>query len=138
MCHRDLKPDNIIVNPLDNSLKIIDFNVSERFPKGANLYADTIKGGTGLKQWSAPETRTCLHYSAKIDSWSIGLILSFMLLRKEPSKTKSSTEARDEILTQLEKKADFCPKLLAVFKGLTMKEPVQRWSPENALDFLSN
>jgi len=125
------------VNPLDNSLKIIDFNVSHCFPIGVSLYADSITGGTGLKQWSAPETRTCLHYSAKCDSWSLGLILSFMLLRKEPSKTKSSTEARDEILTQLEMKADCCPKLLETFKGLTVKDAEQRWSPESALDFLT-
>jgi serine/threonine protein kinase len=29
--HRDLKPDNILVGPNDDDLKIIDFGVSKRF-----------------------------------------------------------------------------------------------------------
>lgn len=130
VCHRDLKPDNIIVNPMDNSLKIIDFNVSAQYEKGASGYTDTIQGGTGLKEWSAPETRTSLTYSAKCDSWSMGLILSFMLLRKMPNKAKASIDARDEISEQLEKKPDCCPQLLALFKGLTIKEAGLRWSPQ--------
>ena len=31
--HRDLKPDNLIVNPADLSVKLIDFNVSTKFDK---------------------------------------------------------------------------------------------------------
>lgn len=55
ICHRDLKPDNLIVAD-DMSIKLIDFNVSV-WLTGDTTYLKEIIGGTGLKQWSAPETR---------------------------------------------------------------------------------
>lgn len=71
IAHRDLKPDNIIVT--GNSLKLIDFNTA--FQDVVD-YTDCIKGGTGLKEWSAPETRQKLFYTAKCDSYSCGLIIA--------------------------------------------------------------
>ncbi len=71
VCHRDLKPDNIIVDEFF-TLFLIDFNVAVKF---SNPNEDEIVGGTGLKQWSAPETRTQLKYSPKCDAWSVGCIL---------------------------------------------------------------
>ena len=51
--HRDLKPDNIIVDLNANSLKLIDFNTAVRFDKEAKndivFYEQVISGGTGLK-----------------------------------------------------------------------------------------
>lgn len=83
ICHRDLKPDNIIVDEFF-TLFLIDFNVAARFKDPC---ADEILGGTGLKKWSAPETRTQLMYSSKCDSWSVGCILYFMLSGKELGDT---------------------------------------------------
>ena len=31
VCHRDLKPDNIMINKKTNDIKLMDFNVSKRF-----------------------------------------------------------------------------------------------------------
>ena len=63
VCHRDLKPDNIMVDKLKESeqklhtiqVKIIDFNVAVEF----DIESPKIKGSTGLREWSAPETRKC-------------------------------------------------------------------------------
>lgn len=75
-CHRDLKPDNIIVNVATCTLKVVDFNKAVRT---SPQYLDDIRGGTGLKEWSAPETRAQYLYSAKCDSWSAGCVLFYML-----------------------------------------------------------
>ena len=79
VCHRDLKPDNIIVDEFF-TLFLIDFNVAVKF---SNPNEDEIVGGTGLKQWSAPETRTQLKYSHKCDAWSVGCILYYLLSGRE-------------------------------------------------------
>ena len=79
VCHRDLKPDNIIVDS-SNNIKLIDFNVFASFDYSEEEpYPKTICGGTGLKEWSAPETRTESFYSAKSDIWSVGCIFHNML-----------------------------------------------------------
>jgi len=51
--HRDLKPDNIMVAP-GPWVTVIDFNVAYEL-KGDSV---RIIGSTGLKEWSAPETRS--------------------------------------------------------------------------------
>ena len=57
ICHRDLKPDNVLLrrDPLTKSgfhLTVIDLNVAVDLNE-----SPVISGGTGLKKWSAPETR---------------------------------------------------------------------------------
>ena len=72
ICHRDLKPDNIMLTMQEMSndsssqhsgnshnegdlikVKVIDLNVAfEITPENPR-----IRFGTGLKEWSAPETR---------------------------------------------------------------------------------
>jgi serine/threonine protein kinase len=53
--HRDLKPDNIMVatGPM---VTIIDFNVAYDLNKESP--DGRVRGSTGLKEWSAPETRS--------------------------------------------------------------------------------
>lgn len=66
VCHRDLKPDNVLINPKTKSIKLTDFNVSKRFHQ---IEEDGLKTKfsmrtlTGLDQWSAPETRMGLEYT---------------------------------------------------------------------------
>ena len=83
ICHRDLKPDNILIrsdilgSDIDEdkvTVKVIDFNVAVDLRNGDCM----IKGGTGLKEWSAPETRQSLYSDVKIDCWTLGCIM-FML-----------------------------------------------------------
>ena len=55
-------------------IKIIDFNAAVKLEKDD----DQIMGSTGLKEWSAPETRTQLYSDLKIDCWTLGCLM-FML-----------------------------------------------------------
>jgi serine/threonine protein kinase len=52
-----------------------------------------MKYGTGLKEWSAPETRTRPSYGMEIDAWAIGCILYYVLTGNEPFEPTSSIQA---------------------------------------------
>ena len=81
MCHRDLKPDNLVVTENLDSLTIVDFNVAVKFTKDK-----PIEGATGFKHWSAPETRTQLTYDELSDEYSLGLILWNLSTGEKPSE----------------------------------------------------
>lgn len=94
VCHRDLKPDNILLTreSSDIKLKVIDFNVAVDLSSCA-----AIRGKTGVDEWSAPETRKWSDYDEKSDMWSVGCLILYMLSGLTPQE--GAFELRDpEIL----------------------------------------
>lgn len=86
VCHRDLKPDNIMLNKPWSSeagsiptLKIIDFG-SATFC----MAHETLRGHAGTKFFSAPEVLKRKPYTKKCDVWSVGVLL-MTLLKGYPS-----------------------------------------------------
>ena len=71
-------------------VKLIDFNVAVKVkdPDGQ------ITGGTGLKEWSAPETRTKAHNDFKIDSWTLGCVMYFMCTGQPPFGPDDSIQVK--------------------------------------------
>ena len=57
---------------------MIDFNVAVEWTEED----PRISGGTGLKEWSAPETRNKLHTDSKIDCWTLGCVMYFLCTGK--------------------------------------------------------
>lgn len=108
--HRDLKADNVITN--GQKLTLIDFNKAVRVKN----YEDCIAGSTGLKEWSAPETRSQLLYSAKCDSWSCGRLIAFM---SSCCSVEPETEATEE--------------LNSLIANLMSQDPLVRLTPSEAL-----
>lgn len=58
ICHRDIKPQNIIFSFTENRVKITDFNVSKRFKRKDELIKMMTQ--TGTLEFRAPET-FCKH-----------------------------------------------------------------------------
>lgn len=50
---------------------------------------------TGLEEWSAPEMITGNIYTEKIDLWSAGCVLFFMLTGYQPFESKSIAKLYD-------------------------------------------
>ena len=73
----------IIVEDGETRLTIIDFNMAVDQDKVLE-----ICGETGVKQYSAPETRSSIQYTNKCDIWSYGCILYFMFAGKKPFELK--------------------------------------------------
>lgn len=82
VCHRDLKPDNLMIKKSNKQVKLMDFNISRRFMDGGQR--QTMRTKTGLDQWSAPETRQMREYTESVDMWGVGVVLYFMLMKCAP------------------------------------------------------
>ena len=74
--HRDLKPENIVFGEEGDikSIKIIDLGVAITLPYGKG--SSTPIGTLG---YIAPEMYTYNQYSYKVDVWSIGIILYYLV-----------------------------------------------------------
>jgi serine/threonine protein kinase len=91
ICHRDINPNNLIVTTNDdNSLKLtlIDFNVSKRFSSSKFSNPILMMTNTGTPMYQAPEmvSGTESYYDEKIDMWSAGAVLYYMITRKHAFK----------------------------------------------------
>jgi len=75
-------------------IKLIDFNVAHGFDVESEGSEIEIKGCTGLKSWSAPETRTQFFYGIESESWSIGCLLYFMIHGAPPFNQDSDLKSQ--------------------------------------------
>ena len=74
--HRDLKPENIVFEKEEDikSIKIIDLGVAVTVP-----YGKQSLDPRGTLAFIAPEMYTHNPYSYKVDVWSIGIILYYLV-----------------------------------------------------------
>jgi len=77
--HRDLKPDNILVNRIDCNLKITDFGLA----RGVWKEEEELTEYVVTRWYRAPEIACAAkHYDEKIDLWSVGCIFAELMLRR--------------------------------------------------------
>jgi len=77
--HRDLKPQNLLIDRKNNYVKLADFGLARTFGTPVKTYTHEV-----VTLWyRAPEILlgTC-HYGTALDMWSIGCILAEMALSK--------------------------------------------------------
>ena len=73
--HRDLKPNNILLN-ISGRAKIADFGLSKFQQNHHDSFVMT--GETGTYRYMAPEVIMHKNYNASVDIWSFGMIIYFM------------------------------------------------------------
>ena len=114
-------------------MKIIDFNVAVRLQDEASK----IQGGTGLKEWSAPETRLNFHTDYKIDCWTLGCIMFLLCTGNQPFERGDKIEITQEF-NLLYKLADYSGSatfadMVDFMSGLLTHDPERRLSASEAL-----
>lgn len=145
VCHRDLKPDNILVNRETLGLKLIDFGVSKQMYNRKTSMCQKMWTVTGTIHYKAPEMFAGTDspipgkaYDHKVDAWAIGVIAYELIYGKLPFSSEYTGELIDEILEQ---EPDY-PELheprettlsMVFIKALLKKDPSLRVNCEEAL-----
>ena len=85
MCHRDLKPTNILATKDLSRVVIVDFNVAK---KSENLMYTRQAGSLAF---AAPERLLeNSAYTNKVDMWACGVVLYVLLVGEHPFESEGS------------------------------------------------
>ncbi|KAG2649743.1 hypothetical protein PVAP13_1NG128200 [Panicum virgatum] len=97
VCHRDVKPQNLLVDPLTHQVKICDFGSAKMLVKGeANI------SYICSRYYRAPELIFgATEYTTSIDIWSAGCVLAELLLGQPLFPGESAVDQLVEIIKVL-------------------------------------
>ena len=88
ICHRDIKPDNLLCDPATLKCRLCDFGCSKVLVKGQPNVSYICS-----RYYRAPELMFgATEYSVNVDIWSVGTILMELLLGHLPFQGQDSTQ----------------------------------------------
>jgi len=94
ICHRDIKPQNILVDPSDHSLKICDFGSAKKLVKGEPNVAYICS-----RYYRAPELIFgATDYDFVIDVWSTGCVIAETVLTTPLFPGESAVDQLVEVI----------------------------------------
>ena len=94
ICHRDIKPQNILINPGDYTLKLCDFGCAKHLVKTESNISYICS-----RYYRPPELVVgATIYSTQVDVWSMGCVIAELVLNKPIFAGKSATDQFLEIM----------------------------------------
>ncbi|CDO97625.1 unnamed protein product [Coffea canephora] len=97
ICHRDIKPQNLLVNPHTHQLKLCDFGSAKVLVKGEPNVSYICS-----RYYRAPELIFgATEYTTAIDIWSTGCVMAELLLGKPLFPGESGVDQLVEIIKVL-------------------------------------
>lgn len=97
ICHRDIKPQNLLVDPATHILKLCDFGSAKKLVKGEPNVSYICS-----RYYRAPELIFgCTDYSCIIDVWSVGCVIAELLLGQPLFPGESGVDQLVEIIKVL-------------------------------------
>ena len=97
ICHRDIKPQNLLVDPATSLLKLCDFGSAKTLVQGEPNVAYICS-----RYYRAPELIFgCIDYSCAIDVWSQGSVLAELLIGAPIFPGSSAVDQLVEIIKVL-------------------------------------
>jgi len=145
ICHRDLKLENILYenSSANSSIRLIDFGLSQKYDQLRNQKDKAIGAAYTLSPEIASSTG---RYTQKSDIWSIGVIVWILLAGDFPfmkEMTDLEDKEKKEKLVQANyrfgitwKGRDISQHAKDFVKNCLCREPNDRWSASQALEFL--
>lgn len=79
--HRDIKPSNILISE-DGHIKVSDFGISKLFLSDE----ESLSSGVGSRKFMAPEIINEEKYNEKVDVYSFGVLIYFIISNGEMPK----------------------------------------------------
>lgn len=89
--HRDVKPDNILVNS-GGEVKLIDFAITERIPTGLSRIFMRKSKRNGTRSYMAPETIRCELLDTRAEIYSFGITCYEIVTFRTPFKAGSPND----------------------------------------------
>ncbi|CAD5124138.1 unnamed protein product [Dimorphilus gyrociliatus] len=110
-CHRDIKPQNLLINDETGILKLCDFGSAKLLEPGEASVAYICS-----RYYRAPELMFgCVKYTTQIDLWSVGCVIGEMMIGRPLFPGNDSVDQLVEIIKVL---------------GTPTKEDIDQMNPE--------
>ncbi|MDO4529661.1 MAG: serine/threonine-protein kinase [Lachnospiraceae bacterium] len=124
--YRDLKPDNLMLQP-DGKVKLIDFGIAREYVK----WEDQDTNHFGTRGYAAPEQygESLAQSDARSDLYGLGMVLAYLLTGENPARI-AAEEAGKEAL-----KNAASPALLQLLLKCTEAEPLKRYQSAEILAY---
>ncbi|GIW86302.1 MAG: hypothetical protein KatS3mg108_0626 [Isosphaeraceae bacterium] len=137
--HRDVKPENIIVNK-SGEVRVIDYSLSLKMPTGLGRLFARRPPRQGTHSYMAPEQIRREHPSISADIYSFGVVCYEFACRRQPFRANSAHELLTKHLrdtpsppTSFEK--SITPEFSDLVLRMLRKKPADR--PRDFQEFLS-
>lgn len=129
--HRDVKPQNIMIDPLNRKLKLIDWGLAEFYHQGMDFNVRVAS-----RYHKGPELLVNLQqYDYSLDLWSVGAMVAAIVFSKEPFFKGDSNQDQlvkiaqvlgtDDLLSYVHK---YGIKLSSEYDNILGKYPRKPWS----------
>jgi len=125
IAHRDIKSDNVLINPETGHITLIDFGFSVRTTKLCDNFLTS-------PLYAPPEVLSFIPYDpSKADCWSLGVLLFQMVYGKFPFPAKDLNTLikivnSDEIAFPVEVIVPKYPEIKMIISRLLEKDPAKR------------
>jgi glycogen synthase kinase 3 beta len=97
ICHRDIKPQNILIDPSDYTLKLCDFGCAKHLNKGEKNISYICS-----RYYRPPElVLGATEYTTQVDVWSMGCVIAELVTNRPLFAGKSAEDQLFEIMNIL-------------------------------------